>query len=260
VIDDTKWYYLRDGKSLGPFTKDQLTQMVFENAISKETLIWNASQNEQWKQLAEVFDLKVELPPPLPISSEVQKSSDKKKIDTQLTPHPWRRYFARMLDCTVNGVVAGAALGLIGYAVMPIEANQFFTYIADPKHKFADIFFTYLIVPFPNAAFIGFTGSSIGKWCFGVKVVDQADRAIGYPKALKRELLVWLYGLGLGIPILSFIAMLLQKSQLEKNKVTQWDEDLDLKIIYRDNGWQQNLLSFLGIVLFILATVIIAKL
>lgn len=250
MIDETKWFYLKDGKSVGPFTKDQLVQMALAETILKETLIWNPIQNEQWKQVQEVFDLRQTFPPPLPTYSITQvvdkEPSFPQTVNSIDKPHPWRRYFARMLDNTANGSVMWVAIGTIFVSILPNEAKRFFEFAVDPKYQLVNSFLTFLLVPFVNAAFIGFTGSSLGKWFFGVKIVDSSNRAIGYSLALKREFLVWLYGLGLGIPIVSFLTSLKQKSQLEKDGITQWDKDLDLKVIYRADRWSQHLLSLLG--------------
>ena len=95
MTDELKWYYLQNGKSLGPFSKDQLIQLAFSGAIPKETLIWTSSQNQEWKPLSEVFNLSEELPPPLPnaqLSATPQITSNQ-NTDVAI-PHPWRRYFA----------------------------------------------------------------------------------------------------------------------------------------------------------------------
>ncbi len=253
--DDLKWYYLENGKSLGPFTKDQLIQLAFTGMLAKETLIWSPSQNQEWRPLNEALNLKDELPPPLPntqVAPALQPSDAATviKVEGEQAPHPWRRYLARMLDCMANGSVMWVAIGMLLAVFMPVQANQFFQFIGDPKNKFADIFLTCLIVPFANAAFIGFTGSSIGKWFFGVRVLNASDRVIGYKLALKREFLVWQYGLGCGVPLLNIIAALHQRDKLDKNKITSWDKDLNLKIVYRKSGAVQYLLSIVGFLLY----------
>jgi len=255
VDDDLKWYYLQNGRSLGPFSKDQLIHLAFSGAIPTETLVWTSSQDQEWKSLSEAFNLNDELPPPLPnkqihstLGSTITTSQS--NLDSN-APHPWRRYFARQLDNIANGTVMWMAIGMTLASVAPTEANRFFSFISDPKNKFVDIFLTCLIVPFANAAFIGFTGGSVGKWFFGIKVVDQAERQIGYSLALKREFLVWMYGLGFGIPLVSFFTALHQKSQLEKNRISSWDKDLNLRVVYRENGALQHLLSIVGVVLII---------
>jgi len=263
--DEVIWYCLQNEKSLGPFSKNQLIQLAFSSAIPKDTLIWTSSQNQQWRPLEGVFNLKEELPPPLP-STQSQSLQPigatpvgTANLEADL-PHPWRRYFARLLDNIVNGSVIWIAIGLMLAAVAPSKAKRFFNFIGDRKNEFANIFLTCLIAPFANAAFIGFTGSSLGKWFFGVKVIDHSGRAIGYTLALKREFLVWLYGIGLGIPLVSFCTALHQKSQLEKDKTTSWDRDLNLQVVYRKSGVLQYFLSLVGFALSIFIYMALTKL
>lgn len=265
MSEELKWYYSVGGKSVGPFAKDQLLALVFSDAISKTTPIWTPEGNQEWKPLEQVFSLKEELPPPLPSVSPApsQSASNAEKptlMEVHDTPHPWRRYLARILDTTINGSIIFIALAALFFAVDPNSATRFFNYIGDSKNQFIDLFLTCLLAPFINAAFIGFTGGSIGKWLFGVKVVNQQGNAIGYRTALYREFLVWLYGMGLGIPLINIGAFLHQHSQLNKNKITSWDRDLNLKIIYRPHGALQSFLSVLGVFLILVIRAILTKL
>ena len=255
MSEELKWYYSVGGKSIGPFSRDQLLALVFSNAISKETPIWTPGGTQEWKPLEQVFSLKDELPPPLPSApiaqSQPSSNIDVAKIsDAHDRPRPWKRFLARTLDTTTNGRIIYFVLGALFFAVDPHNATRFFNYIEDYKgNGAAKLILIFLLAPFINAAFIGFTGSSIGKWLFGVKVVNQAGIPIGYRMALYREFLVWFYGLGLGIPLIIIGASLYQRYQLDKNKITSWDRKLNLKIVYRPNGGLQVFLSILGVLL-----------
>ena len=258
--DELIWFYLLDGKSLGPCSKSQLIKLAFDNSITKETLIWSSIQKEKWIPLKDVFNLKEELPPPLPKSNTYSKSVNTKisklfdeasNYETELQ-HPWRRFFARALDNIINGSIMWLSIGIILVTIAPINAKTFITFIIDPENKFLNILPTLFLLQFFNSIFIGFTGSSLGKWFFGVRVLDQFGRCIGYRLALKREFLVWLYGLGIGIPLVMIFTLLRQKSNLEKNKILSWDKSLNLQIKYRKTGTLQNILSILGFILIIL--------
>lgn len=243
------WYYLLEGKSLGPVSQGELIQLVLSKTVPPEILIWTPNNQQEWKPLKEIFDLSEELPPPLPagIGGCSNSSSEVKEISTtgvSTQPHPWRRYFARTLDSTVNGTAMLFALIVVLGAVAPSKLEAFSNLISNP---FIEMALTFLIVPFANAAFIGYTKSSLGKLFFGITVCDRDGRAVGYRLALRREFLVWLYGLGCGIPLISLVAASHQHSALIKNRITSWDRDLKLVVNCRPNNALQNVLSSLGV-------------
>lgn len=52
-----------------------------------------------------------------------------------------------------------------------------------------------------EAGFLTATGTTPGKWVFGIRVVKSQGQKLAYPEALKRAFLVWVQGEGLGIPV-----------------------------------------------------------
>ena len=123
--------------------------------------------------------------------------------------------------------------------------------IAAAKYRLADAIVTVAAAIPLNAALIGFTGSSLGKWLFGVRVVGQDGRPIGFGKALLRELFVWVQGMGLGIPVVNLITFWLSYSRLEKNGATPWDEQSRHVVLYRPQGPGQIIGVVVGVVLFL---------
>jgi uncharacterized RDD family membrane protein YckC len=96
-----------------------------------------------------------------------------------------------------------------------------------------EMIFTTFLVTFLNAAFIGHTGSSIGKWFLDIKVLDSYGQPIGYKLALKREFKVWVYGWGFGIPLFTLVAWSKNYLNLRKQQDASWDVQCNTHIIYR---------------------------
>jgi RDD family protein len=127
--------------------------------------------------------------------------------------------------------------------------------IAAAKYRLADAIMTVAMAIPLNAALIGFTGSSLGKWLFGVRVDSQDGRPIGFGKALLRELSVWVQGMGLGIPVVNVITFWLSYSRLEKNGATPWDEQGHHVVLYRPQGPGQIIGVAVGVVLLLVVAV-----
>lgn len=47
------WYYVEDGKSVGPFTDDAWDELVQKGKVTTETMVWNESQ-DRWKPYREI--------------------------------------------------------------------------------------------------------------------------------------------------------------------------------------------------------------
>ena len=106
-----------------------------------------------------------------------------------------------------------------------------------------------------GALAIGFTSGSFGKWLMGVRVVDASYRPIGVPRALSREILVWVNGLGIGIPFVTLVTLVMAYRRLDGDAITSWDDKLGLVVLHRPRGAVQTVLGSIGIVLYVAALV-----
>ena len=57
-----------------------------------------------------------------------------------------------------------------------------------------------------------------------------------FGQALERSFRVWLFGTGLGFPVISMVTMLVAKSRLKKHGRTSWDEKTGLVVEHRALG------------------------
>lgn len=246
---------MHEGKSVGAFTEDQIMSMLEAGVLKKTTLVWTQSQNE-WKTIEEAFGLN-ETPPPLPQAPHQALQDSVRRISSwsDTTPHPWRRYFAKLLDTIVNGSLAFFFLAVVLYVVDAKLAQSLFDSFDDknPGGKALDVMATSFIAILPNAVLLGLTGTTLGKWFFGIKVLNADDTPVGFLPALEREFRVWIFGFGLGIPLVNIITMSRSYDKLKKNGITRWDEALHAKVTYRPTGTKQTLLYFAGFFCWLVA-------
>jgi hypothetical protein len=78
---------------------------------------------------------------------------------------------------------------------------------------------------FQEAVLLANCGTTPGKWLFKIKVRDREGRRLKFADALNRSFGVWLKGMGAGIPLISFIALLSSRSTLKRDGVTTWDQE-----------------------------------
>ena len=164
---------------------------------------------------------------------------------------PWRRWAARSVDITFNGLIMSFGMGVALYSLVPYEANAFFSFLETPSGILLNIILSTLLGCILTGLMIGSTSSSVGKIIFGIRVTGQNGLPIGASAGLMRDLAIWVQGLGIGIPIVAMFTQIYAYKRLNKTGSTSWDEG-KYKITYRANGSKQYALNAIGIVLLLI--------
>lgn len=266
-----EWFFLRGRHENGPFTLDRMQSYFSSGTITEETYIWRPGLNN-WEPLSAFAEF-AGLQPPTHNHSQVYRQrrneplaaprrqtvvrdeppaliQSRQWVDT--APHPWRRYFARCLDYLLWGV---ALFFLLSIGLAAVNAQMFLHLVSLMAGLggvlvaiVLGVFFLTLIL---NAVLIGLTGGNLGKWLFGVCVLNESDRPIGIIQAFKREGRVLFFGLGLGVPIVSLVTLVIAYRKLNKDGATSWDQALAAKVVHRKNGFVQYIGFAVGFVLLI---------
>ncbi len=163
---------------------------------------------------------------------------------------PWRRFGARLLDLSFFGALGFFIIGFIYYAIAPYSADKFFSFLEQPGAPIIDAIMTAFVGSIITGAVIGLSGSSLGKAIFGIVVVNKHGNKIGLADGIKRDLAVYLRGLGLGIPIVSLVTIYTAFRTLKDTGETSWDAENEYQVWHRPNGQAQYVLNVIGIVLY----------
>jgi uncharacterized membrane protein YhaH (DUF805 family) len=157
--------------------------------------------------------------PPLPTEVNSHKSTiDQDKLVTE--QHPWRRFFARAVDLNTAGLLLFIAILFIFRTVMPTRAAELSEALQNP---FIALFSVYLIWIPAEAMFLSLFGNTPGKWLFGIRVTNANNQLLTFSEAANRSLLVWVQGIGLGIPFLNIFTHLIAYRRLKDIGSTKWD-------------------------------------
>ena len=160
-------------------------------------------------------------------------------------PTPWRRYAARIIvDLTLNGFIGFTIIGIVAYAIAPMAADEFFNNL----NYLVDLILTVFLSCLITGVMTGLTGSTIGKFIFGLKVKTLDGKNIGISNGLSRDLTVFAKGMWAGVPLLSLVGIYLGYKQLTDTKTTSWDKGQYL-VLYRPSGIKQYALNVFGLVL-----------
>ncbi len=161
------------------------------------------------------FDLGV----PAPLSSAGAIAAATAIASVSPNAQAWRRWFARMVDYAIAAFMLGMIIELI------VPGSTLFDGIFGEM-----IIFASWIV---GEAFImsGF-GRTPGKTLLNIRVTQADGSKLTLEQAIGRAARVWLFGIGLGLPIINLITMILSYQKLTKEGTTSWDREGDFAVSY----------------------------
>jgi uncharacterized RDD family membrane protein YckC len=271
-MESSLWFYRDNDKSVGPFTFEKLSELHAYGLISDLTLV-REYESREWTEFGDLdiaknhshdarvdFDLIAETHKITEIEIDGIEAENRYSQNQKAEFHdqingwpiypvtPWRRYGARILDISVNGAIGAFLLGMAWYAIAPMSAEAFFSSL----NPVADILVTTFISIIISGILTGFSGSSIGKWVFGIRVTRSDGTPIGLINGVFRDLEVWVKGLALGIPLINLITLYMSYSKLKEGGSTSWDQGQGYVVTHRPNSWIQYTLNTLGILLIII--------
>ncbi len=143
---------------------------------------------------------------------------------------PWRRFFAREIDLTLNSLLWSAFLTLV------IGVNISEDFLVDASLSFllvsttGSLFITNVIVLLVEPLFLTFTGTTPGKFCFGLQVAADDGKQLTYREALRRTWYVLWKGYGFFIPIYWIIRMYKSYKACKNDETLYWEEDSVLSL------------------------------
>ncbi|MFC7205980.1 RDD family protein [Comamonas endophytica] len=201
------WWLWLGGSPQGPVSAQALEALLHQGKMAQHSLVWKKGLSD-WISLAQLADLRksgaLQLEPGLPFDLALAGA--------------WRRFLARMLDlCAISAPIA-----LLGWLLLQ-QIPGFALWLQRPSAPFQ---LTLALLPLALLVEAGiFTrfGSTPGKALLGVMVLTPDGQRPTGAQYLRRQWGVFYYGLAMGLPLLSLIAMAAQGLSLQLGEPTPYD-------------------------------------
>ena len=132
---------------------------------------------------------------------------------------PWIRYWARYTDILLFSTALAFFFAIFFPSVLDLPEISF-----GILSMFIWVFF--------EAAILSRWGTTPWKWLLSVNLKGVNNGKLEYTKALRRSFFVWVEGLGLGIPFVTFFTLINSYNKLEKNGITSWDKEGDFTVTH----------------------------
>ncbi|TXK72382.1 RDD family protein [Paenibacillus sp. N3.4] len=219
MIKNLNWYYKEGNQSFGPYSSEEISNLFNTDLIKKNTLLKN-DESGDW------------------LSAEIYEEFNIAKTQVR----PWMRMWARQIDMFVFGFLVGVLLEII---------SVFAPYFGLWKYIFGMILLILWILI--EAVLLSTIGTTLGKFLFGVKVHNENGLKLTFKQAMKRGLLVWWRGLGMGIPVITLITYWDGYNNLKhKLRETTWDRDLGITVTHRRKTIWNEIVIYIVIAAFAL--------
>jgi hypothetical protein len=133
-------------------------------------------------------------------------------------------------------VVVGIAFALL--AVSPDLLRGYMTWWRNLSREsvFIRIFVGCMLWAPLEVLFLVTLGTTPGKWIFGIHLRDEYGKKLKPKMAVNRTFSVYVQGLGAGLPIVSFLTLILSYRRLKLESITPWDERLGTDVIHSEWG------------------------
>lgn len=152
---------------------------------------------------------------------------------------PWRRYFARYMDLLFYSVMWNVFLALaLGVNIYRRSAG------GSMLDHIAAILLMLLVEP----ALLAMFGTTPGKWLLGLRVTDNEGKRLNLEEARTRTWKVFLYGMGLNIPIWSLIRLWKSYRGCAEGETQEW-EYISAVTLKDGRGWR--IAAYVGAVVFL---------
>ena len=147
--------------------------------------------------------------------------------------HPWRRLFARTVDICTAGLVLFMLLIFAFSATMPEQAAGFAKAIENPIIASVVLYLIWLPA---EALLLSLFGTTPAKWLFGIRVAHPGGNLLSFAAALNRSFLVFVQGVGFGIPFVALFTQLFAYRRLTKTGTTLWDTSANAVLLHKKWG------------------------
>ncbi|MFM0033944.1 RDD family protein [Paraburkholderia strydomiana] len=195
---------------------------VFSQRAERAKIVMPTAPAEPWFSIP-VSSMPVDASPATLPARDATESTGHWEPSVAVEPlaGPWRRFFARTLDLYVWAIVVGFVAGLLN-----LKFGWSLLDFGDMPASSQDALSSILMIPFAlvlDALVYAAFGNTVGKGLLGVKVTTLSGEPLSARTYAARNAYLWIFGLGLGIPIVALFTEIASYRTVAKAERTRWD-------------------------------------
>lgn len=218
------WYLPVDEKHWQAYDAAAVEKMLRFGAITLKTPVWRTGMDEA-APLGEIDELLEGMTGDYRLGMV--------EVAASTYAGPWRRCLARAIDLAL--VLTPGFLLLAWYSEMfeGRSGNRLGSAIGVASFGLT------LLALLVEVPLLAATGTTVGKWLVGLSLRKQNGRRISARGLLRRNLKLWAYGLGTGIPFWGLVSLVFSYGRVSKGRLTRWDETTLHRVRLGPNLWHR---------------------
>ncbi len=245
----SEWWCVKDGQRHGPISSDDIKKLLLVGDVSPRTRVWRKGM-EGWMPLSGVAEFQVlvsEFPPSIDddeLSEPSLLDTDERVVLPSTVPAGrWSRFYARNIDLLVFSYLGWVSLVIAFPAVRTLD-----------NHPFMVSFLSFPMALLIETPVMTFLGTTFGKAIFGIAVRNLDGSRLSFGQLFRRNLILWGYGLGLGIPLLNLYYLAKSYRSAKDGRRSSWDEIPMHNVRQASIGglrWAAGFVVFLGLTVWL---------
>ncbi len=223
------WFYKKDDQKEGPVARDEIEHLLATGAIDETTLVWTESLG-RWVAISELEHFHfnaLDVTPTVTVEKAVHY--ERETDEGSRRPRPWVRYWARMADYALFSAALTFGMSLAA----PITYMKQLDLLVQSKFWTVTILFLWVFV---ETVLLVTWGTTPGKWLLKVKLRSEGGKKLSFGDAINRSFSVWWLGLGIGIPLISFVTLIVAAVKLSNTGMTSWDRRGNYTVVHENIG------------------------
>jgi uncharacterized RDD family membrane protein YckC len=217
-----EWWYVRNEEKIGPVSTSDLKSLLQRESIGTTTMVWQEGM-DAWLPIGDVpalVSIKQAVPPPIP-----QQVESEQVLAMPLATR-WPRFLARIFDLWWEGMLLSLLAGL----VIGRYSAAFLEWIYKPG---STQLFGVLLIPFSltlDAVVYALFRNTPGKALLGLRVTNLRGQRLSLTQYLRRNMGIWVAGLGFGVPFATLFTAARQSARLGRGQQASYDESSGARV------------------------------
>jgi uncharacterized RDD family membrane protein YckC len=159
-----------------------------------------------------------------PGSVPVQRATEEPASEIIATP--WQRFWARMVDLLLESALVGVTVGALRPSLL------------EDRSPLSRLLLSLPCILLIDCLVYAIFGTTPGKAVTGIHVVDdRSGRRLTFGAYFKRSVEIYIFGFGLGLPLVSLITVFRSYRKVARGETLSWDQYAESKVIARSLSW-----------------------
>lgn len=215
-----QWWYAQEGRDFGPLPLERVGKLLMQRELDGQDWLWSPGM-PAWAAAGTLPDFTNALREAGPSGRQVEPAPPPALLPDTNVPRRagvWSRFLATSFDLLLANAIVLVLLLFTGNPVRTMGAATLWYVCLTP------------IILVLLGVSLTITGTTPGKALLDLRVRRPDGTVPDLGTAVQRQILLWVHGMALGIPIVGLFFEYAGKKRVDRARLTKWDADCGLDV------------------------------